>query len=360
MDSDSRGASSGGRAVLSLTALALLIGALTQSCGDGAGSSVAPSPTAASPAASDPALPGPYAVGVTERTFIRNSNTTGEERILKTLIWYPAAGSARDQPVEPTLKGVIDAEAAANDGPFPVVMFSHGSGGVPHQSTYYTSHLASHGFVVAAPPHPGNTLNDCFPCRETAGLFDSFLNRPDDIRFVLESLLALSDEPGSPFYNILDAERLGMSGHSFGGLVTMQLSQEDSPFSASLAMAPLGGRLANLTIDVAIPVLIMGGRLDTATPVEQQEEYFESIDAVPHFLLVFPNGGHLSFSNVCVPALGGCEEGLSQERAHELINVYATAFFKTYLAGETGYEDYLDPEWAAGNSDIEFSAAVPE
>lgn len=346
------------KASLRLIAALLLTGGLLQACnGDGAS---APSPTATAPAAPDPSLPGTYPVGVTELTFIRESNTTGEERILKTLIWYPADESARDHPVEPSLGGVIDAEMAADGAPFPLVIFSHGSGGIPQQSTYYTGHLASHGFVVAAPPHPGNTLNDCFPCREQAGLLDSFLNRPDDVRFVLDSLLALNDDAESIFHEALDPERLGISGHSFGGLVTMQLAQKDSPFSAALAMAPPGGSLANLTIDVAIPTLIMGGRLDRATPAEQQEDYFDAIDGVPHFLLLFPQGGHLSFGDVCVPALGGCEEGLSQERAHELINLYATAFFKTYLAGEKGYENYLTPETAAGNPDIEFFASVPQ
>ncbi|MDI6858122.1 MAG: dienelactone hydrolase family protein [Dehalococcoidia bacterium] len=358
MNRDWNGRRAGTNAPLCLTAVLLLAGALLQACdGDGSG---APSPTAMVPTAADPSLPGPYPIGVTELTFIRESSTTGEERILKTLAWYPADESAREQLVEPSLGGVIDAEIATDGAPFPVIIFSHGSGGIPQQSTYYTGHLASHGFVVAAPPHPGNTLNDCFPCREQAGLLDSFLNRPDDVRFVLESLLALNGDTESIFYEALDSERVGMSGHSFGGLVTMQLAQEDSPFSAALAMAPPGGSLANLTIDVAVPTLIMGGRLDRATPAEQQEDYFDAIEGVPHFLLLFPQGGHLSFSDVCVPALGGCEEGLSQERAHELINFYATAFFKTYLTGEKGYEDYLTPEAAAGNSDIEFFASVPD
>jgi predicted dienelactone hydrolase len=371
MDSDLRRARPRRWAALAATAVALLIGALLQGCDDGGGKSPSPTPAASpspaqSPSASpsppsvaDPALPGEYAVGVTERTFIRDSNTKDEERILKTLIWYPADESAADQPLEPTLKGVIDAEAAASEEGFPIVMFSHGSGGTPRQSIYYTSHLASHGFVVAAPPHPGNTIEDCFPCREQEGLVDSFLNRPDDVRFVLESLLELNEDPQSPFYQALDPERAGISGHSFGGLVTVQLSQDDGSFSAGLAMAPPGGQLATLTdLEIDIPMMIMGGGQDNATPVEQQEEYFESIEGVPHFLLVFPEGGHLAFSDVCVPGLDSCDEALPQEQAHEIINLYAVAFFKTYLAGETGYESYLEPDAAADNPDIEFSASL--
>ncbi len=261
------------------------------------------------------------------------------------------------------LNGVIDAKLTDDNLPLPIIMFSHGSGGMPYQSTYYTRHLASHGFVVVAPPHPGNTVADCFPCTDTAALLDSYLNRPDDITFVLEALLARSADPGSLFYNALDASRVGISGHSFGALDTLRLAGSDSRFSAALAMAPpVGRRLALSRVDIEIPTMIMGGGLDKIAPLEEQKEYFDSIgpDGPPHFLLVFPRGGHLSYGDVCVPALDGCgTDALDEERAHELINLYATAFFKTYLAGEDGYASYLEPEAAAGNSDIEYTAVLP-
>jgi predicted dienelactone hydrolase len=340
---------------LGFAALALLLlGAPLTACRGGSGESA---PTL------DPGLPGPYPVGVTELTFERNSTTTGQPRTLKTIIWYPADESAKKQPEDLMLKGVIDAKLTRDNLPLPIIMFSHGSGGTPYQSTYYTRHLASHGFVVVAPPHPGNTLADCLPCTDAAGLVDSYLNRPDDITFVLEALLARNADPGSLFYNALDASRVGMSGHSFGGLDTIRLAGSDSRFAAALAMAPVGGiRAAGSRIDIAVPTMIMGGGLDKITPLEEQKAYFDSIgpDGPPHFLLVFPRGGHLSFANVCVPAIDGCgPDALDEERAHELINLYATAFFKTYVAKEEGYERYLEPEAAAGNSDIEYTAVLP-
>jgi len=340
---------------LGLAALVLLLlGALLAACGGGSDESA---PTL------DPGLPGPYPVGVTELTFERNSTTTGEPRTLKTIIWYPADESAKKQPEDLMLKGVIDAKVTKNDRPLPIIMFSHGSGGMPRQSTYYTRHLASHGFVVVAPPHPGNTVADCFPCTDTAALLDSYLNRPDDITFVLEALLARSTDPGSLFYNALDASRVGMSGHSFGALDTLRLAGSDSRFAAALAMAPPGGRRLSLSgVEIEVPTMIMGGGLDKITPLEAQKGYFDSIgpDGPPHFLLVFPLGGHLSYGDICVPALDGCgTDALDENRAHELINLYATAFFKTYLAGEDGYASYLEPEAAAGNSDIEYTAVLP-
>jgi predicted dienelactone hydrolase len=333
-------------------ALALiLLGALLTACGGGGEESKQ---------AADPGAPGPYPVGVTELTFVRNSTTTGEPRILATIIWYPADESAKNQPEDLLLKGVIDAKPTRDNLPLPIIMFSHGSGGTPYQSTYYTRHLASHGFVVVAPPHPGNTLVDCLPCTDTGALLDSYRNRPDDITFVLDALLARSADPGSLFYNALDAGRVGISGHSFGGLDTLRLAGSDSRFSAALAMAPPGGSgIGQERMDIEVPIMIMGSGLDNVAPLAEQQGYFDSIgpDGPPHFLLALLLGGHLSFADVCLPEIDGCgPDALDQDRAHELIDLYATAFFKTYLAGESGYESYLEPEAAAGNSDIEYEA----
>src|SRR5439155_87759 len=43
-------------------------------------------------------------------------------------------------------------------GPFPLVLFSHGNGGIRFQSLFLCAHLASHGYVVASPDHRGDTF----------------------------------------------------------------------------------------------------------------------------------------------------------------------------------------------------------
>ncbi len=320
---------------VALIALALVHGA----CGSG---------TAEEVALPAPDLPGPFPVGVTTMTFERNSTTTGESRPLETDIWYPAAESARELAPDERLKGVVDAELTAEGRPLPVVIFSHGSGGVPAQSTFLTAHLASHGFVVAAPSHPGNTALDCFPCQDVAGLVDSAMNRPDDISFTLDELLALNAESGSMFFGALDPERVGMSGHSFGGLTTIIVVPRDDRFRAALAMAPPSLPFVDdAARQIDVPTLIMGGGVDNVTPAEGQRRLFEIISEAeggPDLLLILPRAGHLAFADVCLPALPGCVEGdLPQARAHDLINLYATSFLKTYVALDDRYASFLDP-----------------
>lgn len=350
-------------------ALALLLASMVflQACGragETATTAARPSSATATAAAPDPAAPGPYPVGVTELTFERPSSTTGEPRVLKTVVWYPAVESARGAAEDPTLKGARDAALASNNLPLPMILFSHGSGGMPSQSTYFTTHLASYGFVVVAPPHPGNTLADCFPCTESAALTDSYVNRPADITFVLESMLKLNDDPSSMFHDALDGTRVGMSGHSFGGLDTLEFAAKgnNSPFAAALALAPEAGKTAPAPRgEVDMPLMIMGGDRDNVCPVKYDQAFFDSVNAsTPHFLVVFPKGGHTAYSDPCVPLMGACgPDDLDQNRAHELVNFYGTAFFETYVAKVKGYEGYLTAAAAEGNADVRFTAVVP-
>ena len=52
-----------------------------------------------------------------------------------------------------------DAPPATTPGNYPLVVFSHGFAGYPEQSVSLTTHLASWGFVVAAPNHVERSLD---------------------------------------------------------------------------------------------------------------------------------------------------------------------------------------------------------
>jgi predicted dienelactone hydrolase len=151
----------------------------------------------------EPDAAGPYGIGITERTFTRTSSTTEEPRELQTVIWYPTSADESSMPVQ-------DAEPAADDGPYPIVLFSHGASGSPGHASYLTEHLASWGYVVVAPPHPGNTIDDG-PC-PTECLAESYINRLPDMIFTLDEVLGLDDDPSDPLAEIIDPELAVMTG----------------------------------------------------------------------------------------------------------------------------------------------------
>src|SRR5262245_59603704 len=117
----------------------------------------------------DPFSRGAFPVGVC--TF--DANDRARNRSLPIEIWYPATDAHRGQDVSdagcdryelisgfPSAPQEAVRSAAPRPGRYPLVLFSHGLGGHRRQSTFLCTHLASHGYVVAAVDHTGNTVAD--------------------------------------------------------------------------------------------------------------------------------------------------------------------------------------------------------
>ena len=158
--------------------------------------------------AGPPDAPGRYAVGL---STVRMVDPARADRTLTVDIWYPADRRS-DAPTASldlvftrlALPGVL-AGAEAAKGSFPLVVFSHGNGGVRFQSWFLMQALASHGFVVAAPDHAGNTALDAI-----AGTSDpvgvAAANRPRDVSFVIDQMVARDRDAGG---SALPADRRG-------------------------------------------------------------------------------------------------------------------------------------------------------
>ena len=332
-----------GRPIAALVFIAILaaatIGCTDDSAGGGATTqaatnTVSPLATATTPstpvAGRDPTQRGPYAVGLARMTFTR---TDGESpRVLDTWIWYPAVGAPSETVVE-------DAEAATDNAPFPLIIFSHGSGGQPNNATFLTEHLASWGYIVAAPPHPGNTSDDCIICPIDV-IIRSAGQRLKDVPFVLDKLLSLRDEPSSTVGRIIDGERTAIAGHSFGGWTAIFMAPGDR-FDVSIAMAPGEPRLAlEPARKITSPALIIAGEKDEiVNPDHVRDLVAEVPDSTPLTYVSYPEGHHLTFIDNCL----GCTDALSEGEGHVLTLRYVVSFLQLHLRGEAAYEQYLAP-----------------
>jgi predicted dienelactone hydrolase len=299
---------------------------------------------------------GPYSVGVTLTEYNKTS-TTGQNRSIDVVIWYPSDDTGV---IDEGLQAILNARPST-DAPFPLIVFSHGSGGNPRQSRYLTVHLASHGFVVAALSHPGNTTEDCFPCRDFNQLADSYANRPLDVAFVRDQLIAASLANAPPLGGVIDASSIGLSGHSFGGYTTVA-GLANGGWDAGAAMAPVDVVLPNFgsAASIEVPLLVFGGALDQTTPFAMQQAIYDAASNAPVRLLIqLPNGGHMAFSDFCLSFAESpsCTSApLDAAEGHDLINLYLTAFFRYYLNGEEQYRNYL----LSGNEPSDEVAVVAE
>jgi len=329
---------------------------------------------------------GPYPIGVTTLALADASRPdvqgTGP-RPVPTEVYYPSTAAAvtglpRDVI---TIFGVpIVATPAFRDvarapGAFPLVVFSHGNNGLRIQSFFFAAHLASHGFVVATPDHHGNTFLDSL-----AGVVDPdpSRNRPRDMSFLIDQMLAASATPGDRFDGAIDGMRIGASGHSFGGYTTFALAGgpfglgtfTDSRVRAIFPQAPSAPFDDAFFAGITIPALVVGGSLDELAPFgEDQRRPFDNLSSGASVvgLAEVIDGGHFTFSDFCdvdrtlLGFLGGFDEAceprhLPWRHAHDIVNYLSLSFFDGVLNDNPAALARLDPDVLAAIDDLAWTS----
>src|SRR5689334_656032 len=110
----------------------------------------------------DPFARGDFPVGVRTIQVLDQ----GRNRLFPCEVWYPAGPQHTGQDLSPanqdrfsdptsaTLRDQMAIRnAIAQPGTYPLILFSHSSGGRRQQSTFLCTHLSSHGYIVAALDH---------------------------------------------------------------------------------------------------------------------------------------------------------------------------------------------------------------
>ncbi|MGB7415369.1 MAG: alpha/beta hydrolase [Thermosynechococcaceae cyanobacterium] len=312
-----------------------------------------------------------------------NDNTS--ERIADT-------GKARQFPADVYLP------QTATPKSLPVVVISHGLNSDRSSFAYLAEHLASHGFVVAVPAHPGSDTkqleallsgasNDVAPPTE-------FVDRPLDVKFLLDELERRSQSDPA-FQGRLNLKQVGVIGQSYGGYTALalagapinqtQLRADCSPKTLSTTLnlsvllqckaTRLPVRQYNLADDrvkaimvinpidsvvfgqkslsqIKIPVMMISGSADTVAPAlpEQIEpftwlttpkKYFVLMNGGTHFSTIDDQGDTSPEADVLpdTPAIVGPDPGL----ARRYVDVLGLAMMNTYIAGRSGDQQYLTP-----------------
>jgi len=338
---------------------------------------------ASATATPDPAVLGPYPVGVRTVTLVDETREDGP-RTLKVELWYPAKESARTATPEtirlfdelppdlqtdlrpedlgelPTV-AVRDAEARADGVTFPVVVFSHGKGGIRNQSNFYTTAIASHGYVVASPDHAGDTVVELLrEVKESGSIqadstLEAIVARPKDIMAILDQLPDIAGDDIAP---ILNLEDVGVTGHSFGALTSFLVASQDFRVDAVVAQTPTSQEVIDLQSrtpmrELTKPSLLQSATLDETLPeATNAAPLYETLPGQKAWLSL-ARAGHFTYSDLCildVEAISaavdldvsnvlddGCgENALSTAVAFPVINATAIGFFNAQLRKSPG------------------------
>ena len=369
-----------------------------------------PEPVGLRPDAPQYALHGPYWVGTKEFEAETDSHATTVQ------LWYPALNSdGEDEDFRysdaVTVQGnaILNAEPDTSNGPYPLVIFAHGSFSTRFSSAYLAEHLASQGFVVMAIEHEDNLRTS-----NTVNGLLTLHSRPADVAWEIDLAEELTTTGDEALGGLIDTDRIAVVGYSWGGTTALFAggaradyngptsfcvlypdlifpgetgpntaickeqsegvaerlgwdavpeglwpSWGDARLDAVVALAPdISNYGAESLSGVTAPTLIMAGSQDTwilSDMPEYKPYLYDNLGSDSKALILFDNADHMIFNSDCeaIPwivqyGLNLCSDAVwDMDRAHDLINHFTTAFLLSTLKGDAEATAALSPDAVA-------------
>ncbi|MEO1348204.1 MAG: alpha/beta hydrolase [Cyanobacteria bacterium J06635_15] len=283
--------------------------------------------------------------------------------------------------------------------PVPVIVQSHGLASKPDGVDLYARHLASYGYFVVTPQHPGSDVEQIrrMLSGDRAEVFklSTFIDRPLDISYLLDQL---AQGFGSAWAGKLNLERVGIMGHFFGaytafalagatihfkrleqacGLPTpdpnfsmllqcqalvlpRQLYQlQDHRIQAILCLDSVGSEIFGTTglAQIQVPVMLIAGEHDMVAPlVLEQIRIFQGLTGFNQYLALVRGKSHIRDLQRFVSDLNleidWSPQSVSATGTNALVDApikaLSIAFFDRYLKPEKrDIEAYLSADYAA-------------
>lgn len=215
---------------------------------------------------------------------------------------------------------------------YPLIVFSHGFSGCNTQSLFLMEALAHAGYLVLAPNHHdarcgmagrSDMVRPSESFRQSGSWNEqNYRDRAEDMEAVLNAVT--SDKS---FHGVrVDAQRIGLAGHSLGGYTVLGMagawpSWKDGRVKAVLALSPFcapyiaKGDLGRMNV----PVMYQGGSRDFGiTPTVRRSQGAFDLSSRPKYYVEFAGAGHFAWTNL-------------NRQFQQEIDEYSVAFFNRYL-----------------------------
>lgn len=303
-----------------------------------------------------------------------------------------------------TLAGhaIGDAAYDLSSAPYPTVVLSSGFLLGRSHYAWLAEHLASYGFVVIAPEHQeqfDETLSD---------FWKAAIDRPQDIAMLFDYIDQEVTADGM-LAGLIDAETVAVIGHSYGGYTSLAMAGaqfdidnfealcDEAAATGDEASAWLCGLVLPYITDMAeyagldtvpeglweshgddridaiipmagdaylfgaaglaaidIPVMAMGGTIDTGTPYQWGTQMtYDHVSSATKVQVGLENAEHMVFGSTCdafpyfaeIGFYAQCSDSVwDMDRAHDLINHFATAFLLAELTQDADAAAMLSPD----------------
>lgn len=275
------------------------------------------------------------------------------------------------------------------DKPVPVIIISHGLSSRPEDFSKWANHLASYGYFVALPQHPGSDIQQTKYFLEGLSrqifLRQEFIDRPLDISYTIDELERRNQ---GWFSGKLDLKNVGVMGHSFGGYTmlaiagatpdfdrleqicnleigdlntalllqcrALKLERKDYNFKdervkALFVVNPVNsGIFGTKSLEkIDIPVFIGAGSYDPATPfIFEQVASYPRLKVPNKYLQLQEGQAHVDFSQLDAGIMDTLEKTTkltlpSPQLLDSYTNSMMLSFFEVYIRNNSQYRPFL-------------------
>lgn len=177
---------------------------------------------------------------LTDLSCLEGYKSDGSFRKLSALVYYPDDDSIKNNTCS-------------------LIVFSHGGISTKTSNLSLFKELASHGYVVVSIDHAYhalsseidgkkvhidsgymkelNTEDSHTDIKNSYACFQKWMKlRTGDINFVIDTFIQKSLKDSNSFYSLIDAESIGVAGHSLGGSAALGVARQRNDIKAVIAL----------------------------------------------------------------------------------------------------------------------------
>ena len=237
----------------------------------------------------------------------------------------------------------VNAPLSTTETSYPVLIFSHGYGGLIMQDTVLMEELASNGYIVFSISHSYEAAVTSFPDGSViyeasdemyADISNSLQIWANDTVFLVDQL-EIFDNPSIPsiLHDGMDLSLIGAFGHSFGGTTAEEVALTDSRIDVGISFDSPHGERAN-TLNMTKPFMLLFGP-DFGNPELDDPVYLNSNNTCYGLYVNGTRHHNFADENIWSPLLRnfGLLGSIDGYRMLQLLNDYVLAFFNQHLKG---------------------------
>lgn len=217
----------------------------------------------------------------------------------------------------------------------------------------YAKAVASYGFVVVVPNNQRTTTGP------NGQIITGLLAEQQNVNDVLDQMKVEDADSDSPIFEIVDTEKLGLLGHSFGGYAGLAVIQGICDplvcsgdytrppelkaaifYGTNYQNPPNSGMFAPID-NQDIPVALIAGTLDGVANFGKAASTYMQIQDAPKALIALKGANHYGITNEDNVTRDPIRPTLDQATTIGVIGRWSGLFLRAHLLNDQGAFDYV-------------------